>query len=293
MSDLIVRARLFRVENMGKKDATFSDSIEQVWDLSQDGEYTEISTGVFVRLERFAIEKETGQDTFYTGEIVRQQVENIPPIAHRGKPLEGQTNPLGHRSAFRYHAQTRTLLLERRQNAATPTRVHGLIRKKLRRHRGFWLDPVLEVETMRRLSEGAPRHVDFRIAAPDSASVFEDNPLNIKDEMLKMIETFGGMTLTAQVGFPRGKKDMRLKSPSVHQLVRWAMQNRGVFQAMKVKLAEDAEPIDVFGEQVKFEKMISLDSEDVDRNYRKRHGFLKSSMNAALPAVEDYFLGGG
>ena len=83
--------------------------MHDLWNHPQREVYQDVAGGIRLRLERFDSNINTAGRGFVDGEFVRQQTDNIPPVARQGSPLEGQDVPLGHRCAFRYHPDTGVL----------------------------------------------------------------------------------------------------------------------------------------------------------------------------------------
>ena len=127
--DLKTKARFFQIENVNAHDAGFFDCLTQLWNHPDRTDYHEIFSDVRVRLERFSADDEL--PNFYDGEFVRQQTNNLPPLAHDSEELVGHNDPLGHRCAFRYHTVSGVVLLESKAQSVTPTRIEGLIRSRI------------------------------------------------------------------------------------------------------------------------------------------------------------------
>lgn len=240
-------------------------------------------------MERFESSTEAGLG-FIAGEFVRQQTDNIPPIAPQGGPLEGQENPLGHRSAFRYHAQSGILLLESRPSGLTPIRVDGLIKARIPRHSGFYLSPVVTEDALNRLTNGTPRRVQFRVANPVDMQMIEGDETDLSENLARMANNFGGLTVETSVGFPQGHRHGQLNVASVQRAIRWATGNRGHVEKFKVKISEEEEPIDIFAEQLKVVETLDLENLDVDANYTARRNLLARAFAAHLPLIERAYM---
>lgn len=190
--DSKIRARFYQVGNAQVGDHTFGDALTALWHLPDRETYQQIAGGVRLRLERFDNNRNTAGEGFFDGELVRQQVENIPPRAPQSAPLQGQNEPLGHRCAFRYHHDTRVVLLESRPNGVTPIRLDGLVKAKLAPHRGYFLSPVITEAALQMLRNGTPRRVKFRVAQPSQMGAVEGDPTEIEDNLARMAKNFGG-----------------------------------------------------------------------------------------------------
>jgi len=288
--DSVIRARFYQVENFTNGQATLFDALHQLWNHPQREVYEDIFGGIRVRIERFETDNEVVGNDFVAGEFVRQQTENIPPIAPQGGPLEGQENPLGHRSAFRYHARSGILLLESRQSGLTPIRVDGLVKARLSGHQGYYLSPVVTEDAMHRLRNGTPRRVQFRVARPEDMQIVEGDDRMIGENLSRMANNFGGLVVETSVGFPPGNRDGHLNLSAINRAVRWATGNRDHVEKFKVKISEEEEPIDVFAEQLKVTETLTLENLDVERNYNARRDLLARGFNAYMPLIQRNYM---
>lgn len=285
--DSVIRGRYYQVENVQNEQASLYDALHQLWNHPDRDTYHEIFGGVRVRMERF----ESGiSGGFVAGEFVRQQTDNIPPIAPQGEPLEGQENPLGHRSAFRYHARSSILLLESRPSGLTPIRVDGLVKARVPNHKGFYLSPVVTENALDRLRNGTPRRVQFRVAQPANMELIEGDERMITENLTRMANNFAGLTIETSVGFPSGDRSGRLNTNAIRRAIRWASGNRDHVEKFQVKISEEEEPIDVFSEQLKVKESLNLENLDVDANYAARHDLLARSFTASMAFINRHYL---
>ncbi|QYX56812.1 hypothetical protein K1T73_17565 [Roseovarius sp. SCSIO 43702] len=283
--DAKIKARFYQVENVGKEDATLFDCLHQLWAHANRTAYETIYGDVRVRIENFANDPAVVGDGFIDGEFVRQQTDNIPPFAEQGQPLEGNVRPLGHRCAFRYHAQLNVLLLESRREAVTPIRMDALVKARLNPHRGFFLSPVLSQAALEKLRNGTPRRVTFRVARPAEMEVVEGEDLGLEENLARLQNHFEGPNIEVTASWPRGNRDGILSQNAIARTIRWATGNRDHVEKLQVKINEEPDAIDIFSEQMKVVDVLDLDSHNVDRNYATRRAFLAQSFNDHLPIL--------
>ncbi|WP_421851479.1 DUF6731 family protein [Oricola sp.] len=282
--DRVVRARFFQVENVSAHDATFFDCLTRLWEHGRRETYQEIFGGIRVRLERFS--PEIDADGFVEGEFVRQQQENVPPIAQDELPLEGTDDPVGHRCAFRYLPAINALLLESRRETLTPMRIDAFVKARIQRHKGFFISPILSETALERLRNGTPRKVRMRVARPNELAQVEGDPLDIEDNLARFQEFLGGPNIEVSAGFPKGHHEGRLNLGNLNELVRWATNRRGNVEHLSVKILEEAEPIDIFSEQIKVMDELELDNRDVERHYATRRDYLRQAFRDYRPVIE-------
>lgn len=287
--DKEIKARFYQVENANRSDATFFDCLHQLWEHDRRTEYQEIYGGVRLRIENFeSLPKAAGQG-FVDGEFVRQQTDNIPPIAEQGRPLQGNATPLGHRCAFRYHAELNVLLLESRREAVTPSRMDAFVKARLPPHHGFFLNPVLSRAALENLRNGTPRRVTFRVARPASMAMAEDEALGLEENLARLQNYFGGPNVEVTASWPRGTRDGTLNAKALRRFIQWGMGNRDHVEKLEVKISEEKEPIDVFSEQLKASEVIDIDSQNVAKNYAARREFLARTFNERLPKLKKIY----
>ena len=117
----------------------------------------------------------------------------------------------------------------------------------------------------------------------------EGNERNIEDNLARMANNFGGLTIETSVGFPRGNRDGVLNLRAIRDGIRWASGNRDHVEKYAVKINEEPEPIDIFSEQMKITRDMNLDNLDVDANYEARRRFFRRSFDDYLPVIERLF----
>lgn len=243
--DYNVRFSAFQCEVINQGDAELSDVLQGLAAARDRNAYVEVAGGARLRLEGF----EVGPPI--VGEIVRQQNENIPPFAHDGAPLEGNLNPLGHRSVFLYDAPNSCLVLEMNRQAITPGRLSSFVRIKCPGHRGFYFHPMLTDDALERLVGARARKFEVRVARPvalpDGAS-----PGDIEDKIDRLKEILGSTAVTISWGYNPGPVDReeQLSVGMLRRLVQWARRNPHAVTKAEVKLAEEDYPINMLGDQI-------------------------------------------
>jgi hypothetical protein len=289
--DSKIRARFYQVENVGVGDPTFFDCLTQLAAHPNRGVYQDIFGGARVRMESFERDPNVVGNGFVDGEFVRQQTDNIPPIADQGAPLRGNISPLGHRCAFRYHARLNVLLLETRREAVTPLRMDALVKARLAPHRGFFLSPVLSEAALENLRNGTPRRVTFRVARPADMDLVEDEEIGIEENLARLQNHFGGPNIEVTASWPRGDRNGILNAAAIGRAIRWASGNRDHVEKFQVKISEEPEAIDIFAEQLKGSEVLDLDNQNVGLNFATRRDFLMRTFRQNMPILERLYGG--
>ncbi|TGN68049.1 hypothetical protein E4L95_02710 [Paracoccus liaowanqingii] len=282
MMDRIVRGRFYQVEPIEAGAEAFGACLTALWAKADRAVYQDLGYGAFVQIERYAEDRQ--DPDFVAGEFVRQQTDNIPPVAAAGAPLVGNSNPLGHRSAFRFHIPTNILLVEVRQAAVTVARINGLLKACARGHRGFLFSPCLTENAIQRLRDGTPKRVSMRVARP-SALKGESASMSLEDNLAGLQEFFGGPSIEITSGFPRGNRDGTLNVKNLLRAVGWGAERREHVEKIEVKIQEEPNPIDLFSEQMKIESTLDLDSLNVAKNYDVRDAFLSAGFRVRMPEI--------
>lgn len=280
--DAKIKARFYQVENVEHGNATLFDCLHQLWAHPRRSEYETVLGGARVRIENFENDPVVVGQGFIDGEFVRQQTDNIPPFAEQGQPLDGNVRPLGHRCAFRYHAELNVLLLESRREAVTPIRIDALVKARLNPHQGFFLSPVLSQAALEKLRNGTPRRVTFRVARPAEMEIVEGEGLGLEENLARLQNHFGGPNIEVTASWPQGNRDGILSMSAITQVIQWATGNRDHVEKLQVKISEEPDAIDIFSEQLKAVETLSLDNDNVEKNYQTRRDFLARCFNDHL-----------
>ena len=93
--DATIRAKFYQAEIAVEAQPGLYDCLQRLSAHPQQQGYEEVFRGARVRLERFEDDEAIARQGFVDGELVRQQTDNILPIAVEGEPLEGRDHPLG------------------------------------------------------------------------------------------------------------------------------------------------------------------------------------------------------
>ncbi|MER9258369.1 DUF6731 family protein [Mesorhizobium sp. M0619] len=281
--DRTVVARFYQVEPLEARDRTFFDCLQAIWRSADRDQWTEVATEIRIRLLRYQDAADNAD--FVEGEFIRQQRDNIPPIAPDIGPLEDQDRPLGHRCAFRYHPRSNVLLLESRREAITPGRINLLVSQKIRRHKGFHISPCLTQTALERLRGGTPRAIEFRVARPADMAIVEGDPLDIEGNLGRLANAFGGPNVEVRVSWPRGDQDGTLSRRGVQRMLRWSTNNRDHVEKLRIKILEEEQPIDVLSEQIKASRELDLPP-IADANFEVRRSFLRQTFDAHFRTIE-------
>jgi hypothetical protein len=283
--DKVVRARFYQVKAVDQTQATFYDCLRQLWNNPGRTAYQDVGGGTYVRIERHLEAPLITETGYVAGEFVRQQTDNIPPVAEANAPLRENLSPLGHRAAFRYHPETQMLLLETRQGAVSDSRINTLIRRRVVNHSGFYFEPALSEDALNRLKSGTPRRATIRVAKPSTMSIVEDGQATIEENLAALENAFNGPVIEVTASWPRGDRNGMLSIRRLTEIFRLASENRENFLAYRVKLAEESMPIDMLAEQLKIEETLDLASDDVEANYRTRDRFLASGFASRMAEI--------
>lgn len=125
----------------------------------------------------------------------------------------------------------------------------------------------------------------MRVARPADMTVAEDDDLGLEENLANLQNMFGGPMIEVSSSWPRGNRDGILSPARIMRTIGWATSNRNHVERLEVKILEEAEPIDVFSEQIRVEETLNLDSIDVDQNYRTRDAFLTRGFEQLMPEI--------
>ena len=286
--DKNIRVNFFQTANVNAANATFFDAITQCAGRPDAAQYIELFQGVRVRIERV-----TQDGQYLIGELVRQQVENLPAIARGTGPLEPNNTPLGHRAAFRYLPEINILALEANRTSVSAARFNSFLRQRIPGHAGFFFDPCLTADALAQLRDGTPRKMQMRVALPNDLRLIEGGPASIETSLENLRDIVDGQVITVEVGLNRGEKGRSLSIDGILSVFRWGSQNRGQVKKLTVQTEEQALPIDLFGQQVVEIGVVDLDNENVDRSYEARRDFIDIAFANRLNELQSIYGPGG
>ncbi|MGR3514103.1 MAG: DUF6731 family protein [Paracoccaceae bacterium] len=275
MVDRNIRILFWQPNPIDENDLAFGDSIDLISSQPDLINYTECNGGLHIRVERVSF-----QEGVCEGDFVRQQVDNIPPIAQEALPLQANPNPIGHRAAFRYSIDQNVLAIQSARPGVSVSAVNSYVRRRIRGHKGFFMDPCLTQDALARIREGSPRKVEMRVARPTDLAQVDPNLNGLEDSLANLQEFVDGQIVNISVGFDRSEREALLNRRRLLQLVGWADDNRVQVQKMRIKIEEESEPIDMLAERLDARGKIELDPDDLDAAYESRIQFVRDACEA-------------
>lgn len=282
--DRVLKALFFRPEKVNSTNSAIDELILRISERPDASSYTQVAGGVSLRLERVA---QNGGHV--SGEVVRQQSENLPAIARANAPLEPNDTPLGHRAAFLYDLSLGVLVIESNRQAASVNRLNSLLRACDGSHLGFHFDPCLNRDVFRKINEGTPRRIAMRFALPNDLSIVESEDDSLSSNIEALRDMVDGGSVNLEIGFSRGDRAGVLSLEGIRNLFRFGGANRSYVEKMSVTIAEEVVPINLFGAQIIETAEISLSSGDIDANYQARREFLCDALARQKAELQSMF----
>ena len=277
MVDRNVRVLFFQPNGVDQNSRNFADCLDYHFEQGETLEYTQCAGGLMVRVER--LEYTRG---FWKGDFVRQQTDNLPPIAHDSQPLTTNPNPAGHRAAFLYSADHNILGIQSGRPGVSTSAVNSFMRNSIRNHRGFFMDPCLSSDAFERLAAGSPRKVEMRIARPNDLARVDPTMVPLEDGLTALQDFVDGQVIDLSVGFSRSEREALLNRDRLLELFRWGAENRAQVKKMKIKIQEEDDPIDMFAERVDKRATLNLDPDDLDAAFVARIEFIEQAFEERM-----------
>lgn len=284
------RVRFFAVDRVDQASPAFSDILEQLSQASQTAGWVPVEDYA-VRLERL---DRTG--ALITGDLVRQQIRDLPPFADAGGHLTPNDRPLGHRSAFIYDTVRSVIGLEARQAGVSHARLVKF-GKAVTDYR-YNIFAALKSDHLARLARGIPLKMHLRVAQPhDLELVADEDTSRLGRSLQSMQDTFGGPVLEITMGFGRTRER---EEHLAHERVRRLIQNLLPFrrtdhqegstrvEALQVFLEGETEPVDFLKGQISYEAEVELDENDLHRHYGQRLEEMRNAYRECQPELEAY-----
>lgn len=279
--DARVVARFYKVtEPAGARD--FHDLLlaEMQEPLAGNRE-KDLSEGVTVRLEDCRL-----VDGFLEGQFCRVQTVNVPPQADENglTPIPLGNGGLGHLAAFRYHPDSRILLLQQNVQSATPQRVSLYVAGANPAHI-FHLEPVLSEDAWDRFRAGNTRAFTVRFAGADNLAALDDQDVSAAQGARMIAEAYDGVQVTIEVSVGRSRHRRLDPARVLQDLGR--LVGIGATDKLTAKIEGDDQPLDLLHEHLRVQDDLDLVANDPAANYRalpERH--LEGSRIQQEPVAE-------
>ena len=267
-----MKAHFFRLTPHRKSDDSFDNCVNQLSLLfKKEGHYIDCG-GTYLRFDNYL----RGSD-YCTGDIIRQQHDDVPPSAPIGKALQPNPNPLGHASAFLYHYDTRVLVLQVNKNGVGLGAIDSCVKQHLN-HQGFGQGPILNQDTIQDLINGGARSVTIKFTAPDNLNAVENAHKSDIDNLNFMRNLFNAPTLEMTCGFDTPKKG----SLNVQAVARFIGQLTNSYvtpKKIQVKQEGQVEMLDLLGKKLAYiDKKVRPDSKNISKHYQTRKAFLEKAF---------------
>jgi hypothetical protein len=279
-----MKAYFYRMTPHRPADESFDRCLRRLHQhfADQDGFYLDCDS-VHLRVEKYH-----RYDEYCTGDIIRQQRDDIPPLAPDGALMQSSTVPLAHRTAFLYHYATRVLLL---QVNKTGVGVGGLDKCIVRTldHQGFAQIPLISQSTIDELVAGNVRKMSVRFAPPDNFTVAERTDQSDIANLNRMRRMFDAPFLEISCGFD-SRKEGRLNAQAIANFIRQIYA--ADLQPTKVRIKHEGadELLDLLGKKMTFiDNNVRLDSGNLNGHYLARKAFLVAALADKLPFIVEYF----
>lgn len=244
----------------------------------QDGIYIECDA-IHLRIDNYQ-----RSDEFCTGDVIRQQRDDIPPTAPDGASLQPSLTPVGHRTAFLYHYPTRVLVYQVNKPGAGVATLLKCVARELT-HDGFMHVAVVSSDTMDDLMDGNVRRMTVKFAAPENMAIADrrGSDLNNLDTMRRL---FGAPSMEVTCGFDTPKRGS-LNVDAVVNFIRQVYDSPVRPKKIQVKQEGASDLLDLLGKKLTYmDENVQLDSGDIRRHYLARRRFLEE----ALAEKRDYLL---
>lgn len=281
MEDRIIRVLFWRPNIVNEHDQDFENCLQIIGDQPNSLDFTECVGGLRLRSEHITL-----TDRGIEGDFIRQQSENVPPNAHAGMPLEPNPNPIGHRAAFFYSSGHNVLVLQGGRPGVSPSLVNNFIKRRIRNHRGFMMEPCLTSDALHRIREGTPKKVSFRMAQPSSIEDIEPQFEDLHSSISFMQVFLEGGAVELTIGRQKGVREGFLNSERVMSLLDWVMGKRHQVEMAKVTIDEEKAAIDVLAERLDYVESIALDADDLIRAYQQRIDLVRRSFVRNIDALD-------
>lgn len=278
-----MKAYFYKVNPHQKNDASLDRALDDlVKQFSTLGHYVDCN-GTFMRIENFKRES-----NYCTGDLIRQQRDDLPPFAPNGKSLEPNTVPQGHRTAFLYHYTTHVLAFEANRNGVGIGTFLSCFPSMLP-HSGFSQTPIISQASIDDLLGGAARSVTVKFAAPEDLSIADSEKGSDIASLNKMRMLFNAPSIEVTCGFDTPKKGS-LNTTAVVKFIKDLYRQPVTAKKIQVKQEGEAELLDLLGKKLVYASTgKKLDSRDIKAHYSTRRQFLIEAFTHNSAYIQKYY----
>ena len=246
---------------------------------------------IIIRLERLA----TQQD-FVFGEVIRKQVDNIPPEAQDDGlvPIVLSDNGgLALSTAFRYHIPTRVLLIQANNQAVSHNRLNMYL-KCVSERCEYGFDPIPKESAWEKFNRGKPRRLLLRVAAPTHIGILNDEARSVAAGIADIGEALHAPYITVDIsmGNRKGELDRGVVTRIINEFKRLAAGGDGAaIETLSASVSADEGPdfIDFLDEQMVVRDRLDFPNNSPDGHYTLRRNYLESQFNANLEYINNTY----
>ena len=275
----------------------FLDVLKEIEQKSLKDRQVDINLGqnspLIVRLERL----EGSQQGYVCGELVRKQTDNIPPEANDSglTPVNlSADGGLGYSSAFSFHGTTSSLVLQSNRVAVSAPRLR-LYLESWRSDAKFDFDQIAKEDSWSRFNSGVPRKLKMRIASPTTHPAnLNDTAQTVSESAANIAEALGGSYITIEISMGAKKGGLlKNKAKSIISALRKADDNQEMdirTLSATVKPGEgESDVVDFLQEYLAFKDVLSLPSDDADKNYDLRKKLLRKYHQEHIDYIREHY----
>lgn len=246
--------------------------------------------GATVRMERF----QQASSTFYRGEIVRVQTENIPPEASATGLTPLAVGGLGHAIAFRYHPGLRVIAIQFDNRAVSLGRLLLYLRAVDATHL-YTMRPLITEDAWTRYGDGKPRKFMIQLASPANLDTVEGDVGVLTDSIRALGEMADAPIITIEVSMGR-RRQGSLAPEFIADILNYftdgAGQNEDIRKLSATVAFEDdsgSETIDFLDEKLVCKDVLELPSDNADAHYEERDRFVRDSFSEHFEYINNVY----
>lgn len=244
-----------------------------------------LGSGVTLRVEH-CVEA----NGFLEGQFCRVQTLNVPPQADENglTPIALGKGGLGHLAAFRYHLDSRVMLLQQNIQSATPHRVGLYVAGNNPAHI-FHLEPILSEDAWERFQNRNTRSFAVRFAGAENLAALDDEGISAAQGAKLIAEAYDGVQVTIEVSVGRSRQRRLSPDRVLEDLAR--IVGLGAAERVTAKLEGEDEPVDLLHEHLRVTEDLDLAADDPNANYAARKNFLERGFLSCAPALARFGYG--
>ncbi|MEM0948373.1 MAG: DUF6731 family protein [Pseudomonadota bacterium] len=285
-----VTVRFFKIEKAHQNAPDLDAALKAAFELGDKAADRERQ--VFdqtLRLERLSTDQ-----TFYAGEVVKKQTDDIPPEAN-DNGLERLTlsegGGVGHCIAFRYSVALRALAIQFDNRKVSVNRLLAYLRE-IDPTYDYRAEPIVRGDAWEKYNRGLPTKLELEIAQPQDLSVVEGKAASVIEATRNLADATNGPVISVTVKM--GRRKGSLAKDTIDAILNHFSTGTGGSEdvrRLQVTASDEdgAEVINFLNDLLRESRDIDVPEGDPEGHYERRQRWLKTCFDAHFEYISKVY----